>query len=111
VKIDVEGAEFAAVRGLSTALATLPDEAEVIVEVGPQRVGRAGDVDELFSVFTRAGFVPYAIPNEYEVLDYLRYAPVETLKRLDPKSVASEVNVVFSRTDLDELPTAAWRSP
>jgi FkbM family methyltransferase len=107
VKIDVEGAEFAAVRGLSAALPSLPADAEVVVEVGPQRAGSTTDVHELFSAFAGAGFVPYLIPNEYEVRDYLRYAPVSALKRLDPGSVTTEVNVVFSRTDLDELPAAA----
>ena len=104
IKIDVEGAEFAAVRGLSKALSDLPDSAEVIVEVGPQRATGGGDVNELFSAFAGAGFIPYAIPNEYEVMHYLRYEPIAALPRVDPASVTSEINVVFSRSDLDELP-------
>ena len=108
--MDVEGAEFAAVRGLADRLETLPEPAEVVVEVGPQRAQAPSDVEALFCAFTSAGYTPYAIPNEYEVRDYLGYAPVRSLPRLEPASVNREVNVVFSRAGGDDLAVhAEWR--
>jgi FkbM family methyltransferase len=103
VKIDVEGAEFAGVRGLASRLPALPEAAEVIVEVGPERAQSASDVEELFSAFEDAGYHGYAIPNEYAVRDYLEYQPVRVLPRINAASVDTEVNVVFSRAGDDEL--------
>jgi FkbM family methyltransferase len=105
IKIDVEGAEYAAVRGLASALPRLPGVAEVIVEVGPQRARTPSDVDELFAFFHGVGFRGYAIPNAYEPRDYLEYQPVDSLSRVDASSVHTEVNVVFSRAgDEERLP-------
>jgi FkbM family methyltransferase len=104
IKIDVEGAEFAAVRGLSGRLSALPDTAEVVVEVGPERAQTASDVDQLFSTFQKAGYSGYAIPNKYGVRDYLEYAPIRALPRVEARSVQAELNVVFSRLGGEELP-------
>jgi FkbM family methyltransferase len=109
IKIDIEGAEFAAVRGLAGRLTALPEAAEVIVEIGPERAEAPSDVDELFSTFAEAGYFAYALANDYGVRDYLDYKPVRRLPRVEPASVGTELNVVFSRVDATDLPApAGW---
>jgi hypothetical protein len=99
----VEGAEFVAVRGLEASLSQLPERAEVVVEVGPDRAGDASDVGALFATFERAGYVGYAIPNGYTVMDYLAYTPSRAFPRVDAALLIGQVDVVFSRTRGDEL--------
>ncbi len=103
IKIDVEGAEFAAVRGLTRALDDLPADAEVIVEVGPERAASPNDVADLFATFESVGYAAYRIPNEYGVRDYLEYEPRAALPRIRAAAVESEVNIVFSRIEGPEL--------
>jgi FkbM family methyltransferase len=102
MKIDVEGAEYAAVRGLAPALSRLPAAAEVVVEVGPQRAPSPAYVDELFDSFDRAGFRGYAMPNAYAPRDYLAYQPVQSLPRVTGPALRTEVDVVFSRAGDEE---------
>jgi FkbM family methyltransferase len=104
VKIDVEGAEFAAVRGLAPSLDRLPAQAEVVVEVGAQRTSDRAAVGDLFATFAGAGFTAYAVPNGYEVEDYLAYSPRRSFSRIDAGSLTGQVDVVFSRRGGEELP-------
>ncbi|MBV8161009.1 MAG: FkbM family methyltransferase [Acidimicrobiia bacterium] len=104
VKIDVEGAEYAAVRGLAPGLGRLPEQAEVVVEVGAQRTGDPAEINELFATFVRAGFTGYAVPNGYEVEDYLAYSPRRSFPRIDAGALTGQVDVVFSRLGAEELP-------
>jgi len=104
VKIDVEGAEFVAIRGLASRLSGLPSDAEIIVEIGPQRAEAPDEVAALFATFEREGYSGYAIPNEYGVKDYLEYVPIAALPLVTAASVTTELNVVFSRLGNDELP-------
>ena len=104
IKIDVEGAEFAAVRGLAPGLGRLPDRAEVVVEVGAQRTGDPSEIRGLFATFEGVGFNGYAVPNGYEVEDYLAYSPRRSFPRIDAGTLTGQVDVVFSRHGDDELP-------
>ncbi|MBV9041277.1 MAG: FkbM family methyltransferase [Acidimicrobiia bacterium] len=111
VKIDVEGAEFAAVKGLAPSLSRLPHDAEVVVEVGAQRTAERSAVRDLFAVFEEAGYRGYAAPNGYEVEDYLAYSPRRAFPRIDAATVTGQVDVVFSRLGGDELPVDRNRPP
>ena len=105
IKIDVEGAEFAAVRGMRDALGALPEDAELVVEVGAERTSRS-EVEELFQVMGSAGFSSYALPNSYEVRDYVEAAPPDTLSKVTAASVTTMTDVVFSRRGGDQLELA-----
>ncbi|CAM5332374.1 FkbM family methyltransferase OS=Streptomyces tendae OX=1932 GN=GUR47_20970 PE=4 SV=1 [Streptomyces tendae] len=66
IKIDVEGAEGSVVRGLAPMLGALRPDAEITVEVSPERMARLGDrVDDLLAVMRDAGFHVYRLANDY----------------------------------------------
>ncbi|WP_314171491.1 FkbM family methyltransferase [Streptomyces winkii] len=104
IKIDVEGAEGAAVRGLGSALHRLRTDAEVVVEVSPERMRTLGDsVDELLMAFTDHGFHAYRLVNDYDPGSY-----PSAIRRPQPprrwrKPVTQEMDLVFSRIDAEWL--------
>jgi hypothetical protein len=103
MKIDVEGAEYDVIAGLAPALGDLPESAEVVVEVGPERASEPGQLAELFTAFERAGFSPYALPNNYEPRGYLLDPIPASLDRI--RSLPEvETDVVFSHHDAAVLP-------
>ncbi|MFJ5088752.1 FkbM family methyltransferase [Streptomyces sp. NPDC088674] len=106
VKIDVEGAEGKAVRGLAPLLGKLRSDAEITVEVTPSRMAELGDsAAELLDTMAAAGFHPYRLPNDYSPGSYpaaIR-APLPPLRRLRGE-VTGESDLVFSRVDADVLP-------
>lgn len=104
IKIDVEGAEGAAVRGLSSALTRLRQDAEVVVEVTPERMRALGDsTDELLRTFVDSGFHAYRLINDYDPGSY-----PSALRRPQPprrwrKPITEEMDLVFSRIDAEWL--------
>lgn len=103
VKIDVEGAEFDVVAGLGPALDRFAPTCEFVVEVGPGRGGGSpADVATLMRTFTDRGFVPYALPNVYNVAGYLMDQVPETLARIEGP-LTEQTDVVFSRQDTARL--------
>ncbi len=104
VKIDVEGGEYAVVRGLAGSLPQMGPNAEIVVEVGPERARDRSEVAALFATFADAEFHPYRLPNDYRVRSYVTQQIPTELARLDPSSLVEEVDVVFSRFDGDALP-------
>ncbi|EGJ76116.1 putative methyltransferase FkbM [Streptomyces sp. Tu6071] len=106
IKVDVEGAEGKAVRGLAPFLGKLRPDAEVTVEVTPSRMAELGDsAAELLGTMAAAGFHPYRLPNDYSPGSYpaaIR-APLPPLRRLRG-DVNGESDLIFSRVDADVLP-------
>ncbi|MGW3488369.1 FkbM family methyltransferase [Streptomyces sp. NPDC001054] len=106
IKIDVEGAEGKAVRGLAPLLGQLRSDAEVTVEVTPSRMAELGDsAAELLDIMAAGGFHPYRLPNDYSPGSYpaaIR-SPLPPLRRLRGE-VTGESDLVFSRVDADVLP-------
>ncbi|MCA1706671.1 MAG: FkbM family methyltransferase [Actinobacteria bacterium] len=102
IKIDVEGSEYDVVRGMETLFPLLPADAEIIVEVGPERAASPTDVTELFDIFRAHGFHPYIVPNTYTVAAYRDPVFPETLDRLH-RLPTQETDVVFSRADQPHL--------
>jgi FkbM family methyltransferase len=104
IKIDVEGAEGAVVRGLRPALKRLRPDAEVVVEVTPERMGRLGDsADELLRAFTERGFHAYRLANDYDPGSYpaaIRH-PRAPVRWRGP--ITEEMDLVFSRIDAEIL--------
>ncbi|MGW2326767.1 FkbM family methyltransferase [Streptomyces sp. NPDC001700] len=106
IKIDVEGAEGGVVRGLAPLLPTLRPDAELTIEVTPQRMADLGEsVDELLEVLASHGFHPYHLPNDYAAATYpaaLRNAAKVPVRWRGP--VTEESDLVFSRVDAETLP-------
>lgn len=104
IKIDVEGAEGAVVRGLRSAFDRLRPDVEVVVEVTPERMRALGDsAEELLTSFTDGGFHPYRVLNDYDPGSY----PAAVRRPQPPKRwrefVTEEVDLVFSRIDAERL--------
>ncbi|MGH9136467.1 MAG: FkbM family methyltransferase [Acidimicrobiales bacterium] len=102
VKIDVEGSEFDVVLGMRPLLDRLRRDAEVVIEVGPERVGPR-QTEALFEIMAGSGFRPYELPNDYSAMGYLKPQRPECLRAMD-RPPAVETDVVFARTDARELP-------
>lgn len=106
IKIDVEGAEGSVVRGLAPMLGALRPDAEITVEVAPERMARLGDrVDDLLGVMRAAGFHVYRLANDYAPGSYpeaLRGAPRAPVRWRGP--VTGESDLIFSRVDAERLP-------
>jgi FkbM family methyltransferase len=103
MKIDVEGAEYDVIAGLAPALRDLPESAEIVVEVGPERASDPDQVHSLFASFEGAGFYPYALPNNYEPKGYLLDPIPESLARQQSLPTV-ETDIVFSRHDAATIP-------
>ncbi|MCH6161577.1 FkbM family methyltransferase [Streptomyces marispadix] len=104
IKIDVEGAEGAAVRGLKPVLSQLRADVEVVVEVTPERMRALGDsVDELLATFQDRGFHTYQLDNDYDPGSYPAAIrrPRPPRRWLEP--VTEEMDLVFSRIDAELL--------
>ncbi|MFC7263063.1 FkbM family methyltransferase [Streptomyces lutosisoli] len=104
IKIDVEGAEAAVVRGLTPTLDRLPPDAEVVIEVSPGRLAKQGDsVADVISPLLQRGFHLYRIDNEYAPHSY----PSAVIHPAVPvrwrKPVTDECDLVFSRIDAEKL--------
>ncbi|MDX3057847.1 FkbM family methyltransferase [Streptomyces sp. NE06-03E] len=105
IKVDVEGAEGAVVRGLVPALERLRPDAELAIEVTPERLAKLGETaQELLDALAAHGFHPYRLPNDYEAASYpraVRERGPAPLRWEGP--VEGETQLVFSRTDAQRL--------
>ncbi|MGW0734393.1 FkbM family methyltransferase [Streptomyces sp. NPDC002851] len=106
IKIDVEGAEGGVVRGLAPMLGELREDAELTIEVTPDRMAQLGDsVDELMDIMRGHGFHVYRLANDYAPESYpkaLSGAPLVPVRWRVP--VVGETDLIFSRVDAEELP-------
>ncbi|MEV0444927.1 FkbM family methyltransferase [Streptomyces spectabilis] len=105
IKVDVEGAEGSVVRGLAPVLDRLRPDAEIAVEVTPERMAQLGDsVDELLETMRAHGFHTYRLLNDYAPGSYpaaVRYAGAGPDRWRGP--VRGESDLIFSRVDAEAL--------
>lgn len=98
IKVDIEGAEAHALRGLSATLAANP-QARVIAEINPSMLaGLGSSSDALFEFMANFGFKPYLIPNRYEDAAYISSHRHESPHPIQPP-LAGPSYVLFSRMD------------
>ncbi|MFE5301662.1 FkbM family methyltransferase [Streptomyces sp. NPDC056632] len=104
IKIDVEGAEAAAIRGLLPALPYLRADAELVVEVTPRLLAKQGEsAAAVIDALSDHGFHPYTLTNDYDPATYpqaMRRPQPPIRCTTTPKEMA---DLVFSRTDADRL--------
>ncbi|MFJ4704419.1 FkbM family methyltransferase [Streptomyces anulatus] len=73
IKIDVEGAEAAAIRGLLPAIPGLRDDAELVVEITPRLLAKQGEsAADLIDSLRAHGFHAYTLTNDYDPATYPR---------------------------------------
>ncbi|WP_327190027.1 FkbM family methyltransferase [Streptomyces xinghaiensis] len=106
IKIDVEGAEGGVVRGLAPVLGRLRPDAEITVEVAPDRMRQLGEsLEELLDTMHAHGFHTYRLTNDYAPESYpaaLRRPPAVPVRWRQP--VTGESDLIFSRVDAETLP-------
>lgn len=102
IKIDVEGAEFAVIQGMTSIIPKLPPDVEIIVKVSPTAPGNE-NLANLFGIFEQAAFFPYKIENSNDPQSYLFAANTSKLTRLRSLPGQQHICVVFSRVDADFL--------
>jgi FkbM family methyltransferase len=106
IKVDVEGAEGSVVRGMAPLLDQLRPDAEITVEVTPERMEQLGDsVEELLDTMREHGFHVYRLANEYAAETYpaaLSGASSVPVRWRGP--VTDESDLIFSRVDAETLP-------
>ncbi|MDH6119368.1 FkbM family methyltransferase [Kitasatospora sp. GAS204A] len=104
IKIDVEGAEAAAVRGLLPAIPHLREDVELVVEVTPRLLAKQGEsAAGIIDTLREHGFHVYTLTNDYDPATYPR-----AMRRPQPPVRCTETpeqmtDLVFSRTDADRL--------
>jgi FkbM family methyltransferase len=104
VKIDVEGAEWFVIKGISEHLKYFSPSTEWLVEVNKSALREHGaDFDQFVDLFTAAGYNMYAIDNRYDADWYVRHRrrylgqPVENLVHAPPSSKKSQFDALFSK--------------
>ncbi|WP_338677572.1 FkbM family methyltransferase [Streptomyces sp. SCSIO 30461] len=106
IKVDVEGAEGSVVRGMSAMLPLLRPDAEITVEVTPDRMAQLGDsAEELMETLSAHGFHPYRLVNDYAPETYP--AAIHGASRVPERlhgSVTGESDLIFSKVDAETLP-------
>ncbi|MEW1719605.1 FkbM family methyltransferase [Streptomyces sp. NPDC093109] len=105
IKIDVEGAEGPVVRGLVPLLDRLRPDAEITVEVTPDRMALLGDsAEELLRTMRDHGFHVYRLANDYAPESYpaaMRDTAVVPVRWRGP--LDGESDLIFSRIDAETL--------
>ncbi|HMN95399.1 MAG TPA: FkbM family methyltransferase [Phycisphaerales bacterium] len=106
IKIDVEGAEPAVLRGLAEILDRLRRDCEIVVELSPHW-WPAGEMPlaAVLEPFFAAGFVAYELPNVYWPWRYAWPRCVASPRRLrdELRSINRRVDLVLSRTEAETL--------
>jgi FkbM family methyltransferase len=103
IKIDVEGAEEAVVRGLAPALHMCREDLEIVVEIIPKFLSVLNKMaEDVISVFTDSGFNAYGLPAEYRPEPFLSRQPALRPARIR-QAISCDTNVILSRRDAGEL--------
>ncbi|GAA0587702.1 FkbM family methyltransferase [Paractinoplanes ferrugineus] len=98
IKIDVEGAEADVVDGLLPNLGTLRQDAEIAIEISPNRLARQGrKASEVIAALSAAGFYCYRIDNSYAASSYTKHSV--SLPRRWCHDVTEMTDLIFSRED------------
>jgi FkbM family methyltransferase len=103
IKIDVEGAEWRVLTGIMDILPQTSRHTELIVEIDRTTLARDGvSLDDIVSLFDKAGFEGFIINNAYDVDFYLadpapHLRPIGTIDRDIFWLTHGQVDAIFSR--------------
>jgi len=104
IKIDVEGAEAAVVRGLLPALPQMREDVELVIEVTPRLLAKQGEAAaDIVDTLREQGFHAYTLANDYDPATY-----PQAIRRPQPPVRCTEIpkemsDMVFSRTAAHRL--------
>lgn len=105
IKLDIEGGEAAAVRGLTPHLAQLRHDAELVIEVTPRLLAKQGlTTDDVLGPFRDHGFHVYRLDNDYAPTSYPAAVsrPAPAIRWDQP--ITEMTDLILSRTDVATRP-------
>jgi len=106
IKIDVEGAEWSVLRGMSLTLAQAREDMEVVVELTPRWLRLQGtSAAAVIRHMHGQGFHAYVLREEYEITRCYPAQPPPRPRRLkvgEPLG-CEQADVIFSRIDAETL--------
>jgi FkbM family methyltransferase len=102
IKIDVEGVEFAAVRGLGLESGRFSDQLELVVEVTSEREDLR-ERDGLMHYMDKLGFHAYLLREDHRFNRYADRSQTALRPMRLRESLSQVRNVVFSKTDTESL--------
>jgi FkbM family methyltransferase len=104
IKIDVEGAEWRVISGMTSVLESGRRDLELIMEVATKIEVEGHSYKDIFALFRRQGFFAYRIENDYSASSYIAKGSPKRPTRIEqiPTDV-DQIDVIFSRRDLVSL--------
>ncbi|MFI6658071.1 FkbM family methyltransferase [Streptomyces sp. NPDC050523] len=100
IKMDVEGGEAAAVRGLAPVLSRLRPDVELVIEVTPRLLAKQGQaVDDVLGPLRENGFHAYRLANDYAAASYPSAVRRPNPPRRWHGPVTEMSDLIFSRID------------
>jgi hypothetical protein len=99
VKIDVEGAEWHVISGMTQLLENSRRDLEVVMEVTPTMLATEGHTcDDLLAFLARYGFRPYFLEMDYSASAYYcRGVPRSPRAITDIPTENEQQTIIFSR--------------
>jgi FkbM family methyltransferase len=99
VKIDVEGAEWHVIQGMTELLQECREDLEVMVEVTPKLLASEQHTgEELLELFAHHGFRPYILENDYSPLAYCAPSvPCSPQRITNLPADCEQADIIFSR--------------
>jgi FkbM family methyltransferase len=103
IKVDVEGAEEAVLRGLAPGLKACRRDLEIVIEIIPKYLKALNlNAEGVLKILTDSGFMAYGLPGEYRPEPFLSGQRPLRPARIR-QAIVSDTNVILSRRDADEL--------
>lgn len=103
VKIDIEGAEWNVIPGITELLQCGRQDLEIALEVTPESRPSGQSCADICHIFEKFGFHPYQIENVYGNLAFSSLCPVSPPRRVREIPEDKQSDIVFSRRDVDVL--------
>jgi len=105
IKIDVEGAEWRVVLGLTTLLNQCRRDMEIMVEVSPRMLQAQGkSCQDVLDFFAAWGLHAYSIENDYSAAAYYsRTAPRQPQRIVRIPTETDQTDLIFSCIDAEFL--------
>lgn len=103
IKIDVEGAEGATIRGFRDLLGKFSGQTEFIIELNEEALVEVGETTEsVIELFGRYGYDAFQLPNIYTVSPYIHRSRPEKIKPYTGSS-SGQVDILFSKRPLARI--------